>query len=412
MKKIILIGLLAAAMQFTICTSYAQDPASDEYQSYQDDDYYQTDNVSYQTFYNDLSQYGQWINYPNYGSVWQPAVGSDFRPYGTNGHWVYSDMGWTWSSDFEWGWAAFHYGRWFYDSNYGWLWVPGYDWAPAWVSWRSNADYYGWAPLMPNVSIDVCFSSYRPPMNYWSFVPNAYIASANVYNYYVSTSRYTTIINNTTIVNNRYERNNRVFATGPSSTEVERFTHHTIRPIALSGSNRQSIRINNDQLHIFRPRVNNTAVQRMQQRTALVNEFRSSGPTQVPGGYSGQARSAVHFSATVNNRPEIINRNNSYANNHYSSTTRDNAAYLNRSIAGVEQQNAFQRQVQQRSNAPLVNESASRFHPQVRTMPVERPNVNAFRQSQPVQQRSMSRPPAPAFHSFAPAPANRNLSHR
>ncbi|MBS1975097.1 MAG: hypothetical protein JST13_12150, partial [Bacteroidetes bacterium] len=103
--------------------------------------------VSYQTFYDDLSPYGQWVSYPGYGYVWAPNVGYGFKPYSTNGHWVYSDAGWVWASDYNWGWAPFHYGRWFFDNNYGWMWVPGYEWAPAWVSWRQNNDYYGWAPL-------------------------------------------------------------------------------------------------------------------------------------------------------------------------------------------------------------------------------------------------------------------------
>jgi len=31
----------------------------------------------------------------------------------------------------------------------GWVWVPGYEWAPAWVSWRYGDEYVGWAPLPP-----------------------------------------------------------------------------------------------------------------------------------------------------------------------------------------------------------------------------------------------------------------------
>jgi hypothetical protein len=29
------------------------------------------------------------------------------------------------------------------------VWNPGYDWAPAWVAWRSSPTYCGWAPLPP-----------------------------------------------------------------------------------------------------------------------------------------------------------------------------------------------------------------------------------------------------------------------
>src|SRR4249919_932696 len=94
--------------------------------------------VSYQSFYDEMSPYGRWIDYPGYGYVWMPSVAYGFKPYATNGHWVYTDMGWAWNSDYPWGWAAFHYGRWFYDGSFGWMWMPGQEWAPAWVSWRKS----------------------------------------------------------------------------------------------------------------------------------------------------------------------------------------------------------------------------------------------------------------------------------
>src|SRR5678815_1623890 len=102
-------------------------------------------NVSFQTFYDELSPYGQWIDYPEYGYVWRPDNRySDFQPYQSGGHWVWSEYdSWLWVSDYEWGWAPFHYGRWVYDSYDGWLWVPDYKWAPAWVVWRGGGDYYG-----------------------------------------------------------------------------------------------------------------------------------------------------------------------------------------------------------------------------------------------------------------------------
>src|SRR5947209_2737938 len=67
--------------------------------------------VDFNTFYNDLSPYGRWINHPNYGQVWVYNE-EGFRPYYTNGHWDYTDYGWEWVSDYDWGWAPFHYGRW------------------------------------------------------------------------------------------------------------------------------------------------------------------------------------------------------------------------------------------------------------------------------------------------------------
>ena len=72
----------------------------------------------------DLDQNGQWVNDPNYGSVWQPTVGPDWAPY-QNGRWVWEDYyGWTWVSADPWGWAPYHYGRWFWGAG-GWAWYPG-----------------------------------------------------------------------------------------------------------------------------------------------------------------------------------------------------------------------------------------------------------------------------------------------
>ena len=94
--------------------------------------------VSFQVFYDQLSPYGSWVSYPDYGYVWVPGADAGFRPYGTRGHWVYKEDGWTWVSDYSWGWATFHYGNWFYDDSYGWMWTPGYEWAPAWVTWGAT----------------------------------------------------------------------------------------------------------------------------------------------------------------------------------------------------------------------------------------------------------------------------------
>jgi len=90
----------------------------------------------------DLDPYGQWVNAPDYGNVWVPAVAPGWAPYRA-GRWVWEPFyGWTWVSYEPWGWAPYHYGRWF---MYGgaWAWWPGpvigaplYRplWSPAYVS--------------------------------------------------------------------------------------------------------------------------------------------------------------------------------------------------------------------------------------------------------------------------------------
>lgn len=223
------------------------------------DDYYYDDrgDVTYQTFYDQLSPYGRWIDYPNYGYVWVPDAGRDFQPYSTNGHWVYTDdYEWMWVSDYDWGWAPFHYGRWDYDPYYGWIWIPGYEWSPAWVAWRDGGDYYGWAPLRPGIHISINFNigTYSPPYNFWCFAPRRYITYSNVYNYCVPRSRNITIINQTTIINN-YNYRGSVWRTGPRRVDVEVYAGR-INPVrfrATSSPGRSVFR--NNEVNFYRPNV-------------------------------------------------------------------------------------------------------------------------------------------------------------
>lgn len=222
-------------------------------------DYNNRGDVSYQTFYDELSPYGQWVDYPNHGYVWVPDAGPDFRPYSTNGHWVWSDdYEWMWVSDYDWGWGPFHYGRWEEDTNYGWFWVPGYEWSPAWVAWRDGGDYYGWAPLRPGINISINFNigSYSPPYNYWSFAPRRYITSPRIFDYCVDRRQNVTIINYTTIIinNNRYN-SNYGFRSGPSRYDAERYCGR-INPVRFRDSYTPGrTQFRNNEVSVYRPNV-------------------------------------------------------------------------------------------------------------------------------------------------------------
>jgi hypothetical protein len=96
-----------------------------------------------------LSQYGHWVDTPEYSRVWIPdGVRPDWQPY-TDGRWVYTEWGWSFVPDVPWGAIVFHFGRWGFRADLGWFWVPGYVWAPAWVSWRYIDGYVCWAPFGP-----------------------------------------------------------------------------------------------------------------------------------------------------------------------------------------------------------------------------------------------------------------------
>ncbi len=120
----------------------------------QGDAYADTDPSALYDFHDTLAPYGAWLDDPSYGTVWIPspqAVGPNFTPYVTAGHWTYGDD-YTWVSDYPWGWAPFHYGRWVFILGRGWAWIPGRTYAPAWVDWRIADDdaYIGWAPMPPS----------------------------------------------------------------------------------------------------------------------------------------------------------------------------------------------------------------------------------------------------------------------
>ena len=230
--------------------------------------------ITYQTFYDDLSPYGTWIDYPAYGHVWHPSMGVDFRPYATGGHWVYSGEGWAWTSDYSWGWAPFHYGRWIYDEVYGWLWIPGYTWSPAWVTWGYVDNYYCWAPLMPGISVTAAFGSYRPHSVYWNVVDRAHICDHNVATFAQRPTVVNNITNRITIINNYNKTtiNNHYYSTGPRVTEVQHYINQPIHTVNIREVNKNNNIINrnttnnttvnsnnNNELRVYRPRVQQTA---------------------------------------------------------------------------------------------------------------------------------------------------------
>src|SRR5579864_1107366 len=117
----------------------------------------------------DLDAYGHWMNVPDYGRVWSPAVGGGWSPYRA-GRWVWEPYwGWTWVSHEPWGWTPYHYGRWLLYGK-SWMWWPGPvdgegsyrpEWAPAYVSFfgfggRRGVSVgfrsLGWLPLGPGDS--------------------------------------------------------------------------------------------------------------------------------------------------------------------------------------------------------------------------------------------------------------------
>lgn len=181
--------------------------------------------ISVQTFYDELLPYGDWINTPDYGYVWRPYINTreEFKPYSSGGNWAYTDLGWTWVSDYQWGWAVFHYGRWYFDDYLGWMWVPGNEWAPAWVTWGSFNDLWAWAPMGPNIHVNVN-TGWHAPHSWWTFVPRHHFCSDNWHSYiYKQPVQITNITYITNVYyDNQGPRQNRYWYNGPRVRDVER----------------------------------------------------------------------------------------------------------------------------------------------------------------------------------------------
>jgi hypothetical protein len=141
-----------------------------------------------------LDPYGTWVDDEKYGTVWVPnrdAVGEDFAPYVSAGHWALTDDGdWIWQSDYPFGDVVFHYGRWVWLPGTGWAWVAGQRYANAWVTWRVPTDdygYVGWAPMPPTwgwYGGSAVSLGWYPPAAY-VFCPSSYAFSYNVHSYIV-----------------------------------------------------------------------------------------------------------------------------------------------------------------------------------------------------------------------------------
>jgi len=216
--------------------------------------------------FDQLGDYGDWVNHWRYGRVWVPRdVDDDWRPY-SRGHWELTEAyGWYWDSEEPWGWATYHYGRWALDDDYGWIWVPGDQWGPAWVDWRQSDDQIGWAPLPPEVGwgggglafgeVDLGSEHYRPA---WCFVPLLHFHDRDVHRFLAPPSRNLTFINNTTRITNYTVVNNTVINRSVDPDRIAAVTHHEIRPVAtsLTGQAPQGRAAAGGQaLSVFRPQV-------------------------------------------------------------------------------------------------------------------------------------------------------------
>ena len=269
--------------------------------------------VSIDFFYDAMQPYGDWIYINGYGYCWQPGVdvvGVDWQPY-TDGYWAYTDAGWTWISNEPFGWATYHYGRWMINAG-SWCWVPGYEWAPAWVSWRQTSNHIGWAPLPPEASwsAGVGFSTWTDSYygigpDYYSFVPfSSFACHTSLRPYVVDRHHNLAFMSlSVNITNIRYQSNvvNHIFVGGPDVSRIDRFgggqvaRYHLrhdderMRSDWLGGGSRDPrslSRIDRDQLIVASPAV------RRDERPGIPSRVRASySKPEVNHGWRSAGRS-------------------------------------------------------------------------------------------------------------------------
>lgn len=263
MKKVILItALILTGLSF-------QTRAQDYYDRGYDDRYnyggYNNDGFGY--FYTTLSPYGTWIEFGDGVYGWRPVhMRTGWAPY-ANGRWLWTSDGWYWDSYEPFGYIVYHYGRWYYDNYYGWVWIPDYQWAPAWVEWRYDNAYIGWAPLPPyavfSISIGIHFTyTYYTPYAHWHFVKYRYFCDPYVIKYYAAPKYKYRIYSGTRYRNDYGYRNGRVINRGIDVNLVRKrgnldIRERKIRTVSdirdINGRNR----ITNSEIRTFIPDRNN-----------------------------------------------------------------------------------------------------------------------------------------------------------
>ena len=123
----------------TIAKNYENDPSDawDRQQTEYHDRYASTANSGISSPYaygmSDLNYYGNFMNVPGYGNVWQPYfIGANWSPFQDGGWSFYPGAGYMWVSGYPWGWMPYNYGNWAFAPGYGYVWQPG-----NWNTWNA-----------------------------------------------------------------------------------------------------------------------------------------------------------------------------------------------------------------------------------------------------------------------------------
>lgn len=112
--------------------------------------------------------------------------------------------------------------------------------------------------MRPGVSISVTFGKYNDvPYDRWVFVRNRDIESHNIGINHVDRKNNRNIMRNSLVVNKTFydEKRRSAYVAGPSREEVQKITGRTIIPVTLHERDKPGQNISNDQIQIYRPRI-------------------------------------------------------------------------------------------------------------------------------------------------------------
>jgi len=218
-------------------------------------------------FYHSLKPYGEWIYLDDDLIVWRPIINhSGWRPY-SDGRWVWTRYGWYWDSFEPFGWATFHYGRWIFDDYYGWVWLPDNEWAPAWVEWRYDDYYIGWAPLPPYASFRINFGihfsvEWRSHYSYWNFVSYPRFCGGNVITFLEPVHKVERIFARTKYRTNYYSRDREIYNGGIDRNIIERRGKVRITEINLRNTDsfERIDKSREKEVFVYRPKAENNRV--------------------------------------------------------------------------------------------------------------------------------------------------------
>jgi hypothetical protein len=140
---------------------------------------------------------------------------------------------------------------------FGWVWIPDTVWAPAWVAWSIGGGYCGWAPLGPNVNVNVVVrGKHSIPNEHWVFVRDRDLSNRSIDRYRVKRSKNNELLENAQLVRDTREHRNNAYMPGPDKNVIQKAVGKPINPVSIRERNKPgSDRVTNKEFELFKPQV-------------------------------------------------------------------------------------------------------------------------------------------------------------